>query len=205
VNDLITFLLPTLIVARRLDSATSRRCTDDGTFLKKVRAAMQNQPDPMQRYERAYRPRSLLRGVVSGLVVALLLGSCVALGLIPALAAGQDSPRSHAFQLLFSALFALLGLLVLLTERQLRRAGWSRSPVSFVRLLFTTTAGLTFWAGLALVGIALARLEAPASAGPLNIFFWSVAGLWLLLEIILTALHLLRPRRAQAPGRDAGD
>lgn len=166
---------------------------------------MQNRPDPLQGYEQTYRRRSLLRVVVSAVVVALLLGSCVALALVPVLASGQDSVTSRAFQVLFSSLFALLGLLLLLTERQLRQVGWSRSPVSFARLLFTTAAGLTFWTGLALVGVALARLEAPAQAGPLNILFWAVAGLWLLLEVLLTALHLLRPRRAHAPGREAGE
>ena len=150
----------------------------------------------------APRRRFPLRLLVSGLTLALLVGSCVALALVPALASGQDSPRSRAFQVLFSALFALLGVLLMLTERQLRQIGWSRSPVSFIRLLFTTTSGLTFWTGLALLGIALARLEAPAISAPLSILFWSVAGLWLLLEIILTALHLLRPRRARAPGRN---
>lgn len=135
-------------------------------------------------------------------MLALLVGSCVTLALVPALSSGQDSPTSRAFQVLFSALFALLGVLLMLTERQLRQLGWSRSPVSFARLLFTTASGLTFWTGLALLGIALARLEAPTAALPLNILFWSVAGLWLLLEIVLTALHLLRPRRARAPGRN---
>lgn len=157
---------------------------------------MQEHPD------RAPGRRFPLRLLVGGLTLALLVGSCVALALIPALASGQDSPRSRAFQVLFSALFALLGVLLMLTERQLRQLGWSRSPVSFIRLLFTTTSGLTFWTGLALLGIALARLEAPAASAPLSILFWAVAGLWLLLEIILTALHLLRPRRARAPGRN---
>jgi hypothetical protein len=157
---------------------------------------MQEHPD------RAPRHRFPLRFVVGGLALALLVGSCVAFALVPALSSGQDSPRSRAFQVLFSALFALLGVLLMLTERQLRQLGWSRSPVSFARLLFTTASGLTFWTGLALLGIALARLEAPAVSSPLNILFWSVAGLWLLLEIALNVLHLLRPRRARAPGRN---
>ncbi len=157
----------------------------------------------MQEYpDRAPRHRFPLRFAVGGLALALLMGSCAALALVPALSSGQDSPRSRAFQVLFSALFALLGVLLMLTERQLRQLGWSRSPVSFARLLLTTASGLTFWTGLALLGIALARLEAPAVAAPLNIVFWSVAGLWLLLEIALNVLHLLRPRRARAPGRE---
>ena len=166
---------------------------------------MQEHPERGPAQTRAPRRRFPLRVLVGGLTLALMIGSCVALALIPALASNQDSPTSRAFQVLFSALFALLGLLLMLTERQLRQLGWSRSPVSFVRLLFTTVSGLTFWTGLALLGIALARLEAPAASAPLGILFWSVAGLWLLLEIILTALHLLRPRRARAPGREIGE
>jgi hypothetical protein len=161
---------------------------------------MQERPDQWQ--APAPRRRFPLRLLVGGLILALLMGSCITLALAPAFSSGQDSPHSRAFQVLFSALFALLGLLLALTERQLRQIGWSRSPASFARLLFTSGAGLTFWAGLALLGIALARLTAPAVASPLNILFWSVAGLWLLLEITLTALHLLRPRRARAPGRE---
>ena len=70
------------------------------------------------------------------------------------------------------------------------------------RLLFKSAAGLKLWTGLALLGIALGRAEAPAWAGPLNILFWAVAGAWLLLELLFTALYLLRPRRVRAPGLD---
>jgi hypothetical protein len=164
---------------------------------------MQAPPDPWPGLP-APRFRRLLRPLISALVVTLMLSSCVALALIPLFAIGSrhETQTDHAFQVLFAGLFALLGLLLMLTERQLRQRGHLRARVSFVHLLFTTASGLTFWTGLALFGIALARLEAPAVAGPLNIAFWSIAGLWLLAEIALNALHLLRPRRARAPGRD---
>lgn len=136
--------------------------------------------------------------------MGLVLSSCVALVLIPILAirSQHETSTDRAFQVLFAALFALVGLLLMLTQRQLRQRGPARPPISFARLLFTTASGLTFWAGLLLFGIALTRLEAPTVAAPLNIFFWSVAGLWLLAELILNARALLRPRRARAPGRE---
>jgi hypothetical protein len=95
-----------------------------------------------------------------------------------------------------------MGLLLTLTERQLRRRDRARAPISFIHLLFTTTFGLTFWSGLALFGLALAQLEAPVAAGPLSVAFWTVAGCWLLAEIILNARYLLHPRRVRAPGRN---
>jgi threonine/homoserine/homoserine lactone efflux protein len=164
---------------------------------------MQEYPDPL-RARHARRLRHSLRWLVSALIVGLLLCSCAGLALTPIFAAnaGHETQTDHAFQVLFAGLFALLGLLLMLTERQLRQRGWSRAPVSFVHLLFTTPSGLTFWTGLALFGIALARLEAPTVADPLNILFWATAGLWLLAEIVLNARYLLRPRRARAPGRE---
>ncbi|HEY7356880.1 MAG TPA: hypothetical protein VH590_10450 [Ktedonobacterales bacterium] len=164
---------------------------------------MQAPPDPWQEPP-APRFRRALRSLMSALIVTLLLGSCTALALIPIFAVGSrhETQTDHAFQVLFAGLFALLGLLLMLTERQLRQRGRLPAPVSFVRLLFTTASGLTFWTGVALFGIALARLEAPAVADPLNIAFWAIAGCWLLAEIALNARHLLRPRRARAPGRD---
>lgn len=164
---------------------------------------MQEPPDPWQAPP-APRLRWPLRLIVSALIVGLLLCSCAALALIPVFSARspQESQTDHAFQVLFAALFALLGLLLVLTERQLRQRGWARAPVSFAHLLFTSASGLTFWTGLALFGIALARLEAPAAADPLNILFWAIAGFWLLAEILLNARYLLRPRRARAPGRE---
>ncbi len=162
---------------------------------------MQERPDPRRH---PLLSRHALRLIVGALAVGLLLSSCAALALVPIFAAHtqQESQTDHAFQVLFAALFALLGILLMLTERQLRQQGWSRAPVSFGTLLFTTPSGLTFWTGLALFGIALARLEAPAAADPLNISFWALAALWLLAEIVLNTRHLLRPRRARAPGRD---
>jgi len=162
---------------------------------------MQERPD---RWRNPMRSRQAVRLLVGALIVGLLLCSCAALALIPLFAARapQESQTDHAFQALFAALFALLGVLLMLTERQLRQQGWSRSPVSFGALLFTTPAGLTFWTGLALFGIALARLEAPAAADPLNMLFWALAALWLLAEVILS---LRRPGRARAPGREPGE
>ncbi|SRR5579885_903373 len=164
---------------------------------------MQAPPDPWQGPP-APRFRRTLRSIISALIVGLILCTCILLALIPIFAIGSrhETQTDHAFQVLFAGLFALLGLLLMLTERQLRQRGYLRAPVSFAYLLFTTASGLTFWTGLALFGIALARLEAPAIAGPLNIAFWSIAGLWLLAEITLNALHLLRPRRARAPGQE---
>lgn len=164
---------------------------------------MQEPPD-LWRAQQAPRFRQSLRLIVSALIVGLLLCSCAALALVPIFAIGsrQETKTDHVFQVLFAALFALLGLLLVLTERQLRLRGWSRTPVAFVHLLFTTASGLTFWTGLALFGIALARLEAPAIASPLNILFWAVAVLWLLAEAILNARYLLRPRHARAPTRE---
>jgi hypothetical protein len=158
---------------------------------------MQTPPDP----PRFRRP---LRLILSALIVGLVLSTCVALALIPILAIGSphETQTDRAFQVLFAALFALLGLLFMLTERQLRQRGPARNRVSFARLLFATASGLTFWAGLLLFGIALARLNIPAAADPLNIIFWSAAGLWLLTELILNARALLLPRRARAPGRE---
>ncbi|HEY7349558.1 MAG TPA: hypothetical protein VH599_14680 [Ktedonobacterales bacterium] len=164
---------------------------------------MQDQPDPWQAPP-APRFNSPLGVIISALIVGLLLCSCAATALVPVFVASspQETTTDHAFQVLFTALFVLLGLLLLLTERQLLRRSWPRTPVSFARLLFTTASGITFWTGLVLFGIALARLTAPAVADPLNIAFWAVAALWLLTEIILNARHLLRPRRARAPGHD---
>jgi hypothetical protein len=160
----------------------------------------------MQERDDRQRAWRRVRLVVSALILGLVLASCAALALIPITAAVSGRPETgSAFQALFAALFALLGLLMLLTERQLRQRGWSRAPVSFVTLLFTTPSGLTFWTGLALFGLALAGLEAPAYAGPLNIAFWALAGFWLLIELALNARHLLRPGRAHAPGRDDGE
>jgi formate-dependent nitrite reductase membrane component NrfD len=154
--------------------------------------------------ERPGRRRWPLR-VVGAALVGLLLCSCGAMALLPVLAGGgHETQTDHAFQVLFAALFALLGLLLLLTERQLRQIGWSRSPVSLARLLFTSRASFTFWVGVALFGVALARLEFPAQAGALNVGFWALAAFWLLGEVAITALFLLRPRRVRAPGRDAG-
>ncbi len=167
---------------------------------------MQEPPDPWQ--EEPGPPfRRSLRLVAGTLIVGLAICTCVALALIPlfAISSPHETRTDHAFQVLFAALFALMGLLLTLTERQLRQRDHRRAPVSFVRLLFTTTFGLTFWAGLALFGLALAQLEAPAVAGPLNVAFWAVAGLWLVTEIALNARYLLRPRRARAPGRRAGE
>jgi hypothetical protein len=161
---------------------------------------MQEQPDLPAPPE-----RHLLRRVISALVVGLALCTCVALALIPifAIQSPHQTQTDHAFQVLFAALFTLMGLLLTVTERQLRRRDRARAPVSFLHLLLTTTFGLTFWAGLALFGLALAQLEAPAAAGPLGIAFWAVAGCWLLAEIVLNARYLLRPRRVRAPGRRA--
>ncbi len=163
---------------------------------------MQEPPDPA-----APRPRRLLRRIISALIVGLVFCTCVALALIPvfAIKSPHQTQTDHAFQVLFAALFTLMGLLLTLTERQLRRRDRARAPVSFLRLLLTTTFGLTFWAGLALFGLALAQLEAPAADGPLTIAFWAVAGCWLLAEIVLNARYLLRPRRVRAPGRQADD
>ncbi len=163
---------------------------------------MQEYPDPFG-FPPQQRRRVPVYLVVGGLALALLVGSCVVLALTPFLASDQESADSRAFQVLFSALFALLGLLLMLTERQLRQIGWPHASVSLARLLFTSASGLTFWTGLALLGIALARLEAPAYASPLNVLFWSVVGLWLLAELLLTVGHLARPRRVRAPDRDA--
>lgn len=164
---------------------------------------MQAPPDPWQGPP-APRFRRTLRSIMSALIVGLILCSCILLALIPIFAIGSrhETQTDHAFQVLFAGLFALLGLLLMLTERQLRQRGHLRAPISFAHLLFITPSSLTFWTGLALFGIALARLEAPTVAGPLNIAFWSIAGLWLLAEIGLNVRHLLRPRRARAPGRD---
>jgi glucan phosphoethanolaminetransferase (alkaline phosphatase superfamily) len=171
--------------------------------LEGAMATMRQSPDPRQA-QPAPRFRRALRLIIGALIVGLLLCSCLALALVPLFAIGsrQETSTDHAFQVLFTALFALLGLLFLLTERQLRRRDRLQAPLSFTRLLFATASGLTFWTGLALFGLALARLEAPAVAGPLNIVFWAVVALWLLAEIILNARHLLRPRRARAPGRE---
>ncbi len=156
--------------------------------------------------EQRRRGRWPLR-MVGTLLLGLLLVSCGALALIPIFApdASHETQTDRAFQVLFAALFALLGLLLLLTERQLRQIGWSRAPVSLLRLLFTSRASFTFWVGLALFGVALARLRLPAQAGALNVGFWGLAGFWLLGEVVLTARLFLRPRRARAPGRDAGE
>jgi hypothetical protein len=164
---------------------------------------MQQPPDPWQE-EQALRHRRLVRLIVMALIAGLLLCSCGALALIPIFAATsqQETPTDHAFQVLFAALFTLLGLLLMFTERQLRQRALGLAPISFVRLLFTSPFGLTFWTGLALFGIALVRLAVPAIASPLNILFWATAGLWLLAEIALNARYLLRPRRARAPGRN---
>jgi formate-dependent nitrite reductase membrane component NrfD len=142
--------------------------------------------------------------VLGTLLVGLLLCSCGALALIPLFAqsARHETQTDRAFQVLFAALFALLGLLILLTERQLRQMGWSRAPVSLARLLFTSLSSFTFWVGLALFGLALARLMLSAQADALNTAFWTVAGFWLVGEAAITARMFLRPRRARAPGRD---
>jgi len=120
---------------------------------------MQEPPDPWQAPPEPHLHWPL-RLIVSALIVGLLLCSCAALALIPIFSARspQETQTDHAFQVLFAALFALLGLLLMLTERQLRQRGHLRAPVSFAHLLFTTASGLTFWTGLALFGIALARL-----------------------------------------------
>src|SRR5215813_1787237 len=117
---------------------------------------MQVPPDPPPG-QPAPRIRQPLRIVASTLIVGLVLCTCLMLALVPVFALGsqQETQTDHAFQVLFAALFALLGLLLMLTERQLRRRGRPAAPVSFVRLLFTTTSGLTFWAGVALFSIAL--------------------------------------------------
>jgi hypothetical protein len=155
--------------------------------------------------ERARRGRWPLRAVAA-LLVGLLLCSCGALALIPVLALGasRETQTGRAFQVLFAALFALLGLLILLTERQLRQMGWSRAPVSFARLLFASVSSFTFWVGLALFGLALARLELPAQAGALNTAFWAIVLFWLIGEVAMMVRFFLRPRRARAPGRDEG-
>ncbi len=163
---------------------------------------MQAAPDPRQA-QPAPRARQTLRFILRTLIVGFLLCSCVGLALIPiflAVGARQETQTDRAFQVLFAGLFALLGLLFLLTEHQLRRRGRALAPFSFFHLLFTTASGLTFWTGLILFGLAIIRLEVPAAAEPLNILFWAVVGLWLLAEIILNARALLRPRIARAPG-----
>jgi threonine/homoserine/homoserine lactone efflux protein len=165
---------------------------------------MQIPPDPWQA-QPAPRARQRLRVIIQTLIVGFLFCSCVGLALIPifyAVSARQETQTDRAFQVLFAGLFALLGLLFMLTERQLRQRGRVLAPFSFARLLFTTASGLTFWAGIILFGLALIRLEVPTLAEPLNIFFWAVVGLWLLAEIILNARALLRPRIARAPGPD---
>jgi formate-dependent nitrite reductase membrane component NrfD len=140
------------------------------------------------------------------LLLGLWLGSCAAVALLPVLArGGQETRTDRAFQVLFAALFALLGLLIVLTERQLRQIGWSRAPVSLARLLFASASSFTFWVGLALFGLALARLELPAEAGALNVGFWVIAVGWVLGEGGLLVRLFLRPRRARAPGRAAGE
>lgn len=156
--------------------------------------------------ERRRRGRWPLR-VVGALLLGLLLVSCGAMALIPLFAgdASHETQTDRAFQVLFAALFALLGLLLLLTERQLRQMGWSRAPISLLRLLFTSRASFTFWVGVVLFGVALARLRLPAQAGTLNVVFWAVVGAWLLGEVLLIARLFLRPRRARAPGRDVGE
>ena len=162
---------------------------------------MQAPPDPWR--EPAPRFRRLLRLIISALIVGLVLSTCVALVLIPILAIGSrhETSTDRAFQVLFAALFALVGLLLMLAQRQLRRRGPARPPISFTRLLFTTASGLTFWAGLLLFGIALARLEAPAVAKPRSTSSSGASpALWLLAELTLNARALLRPRRARAPG-----
>src|SRR5690242_4938533 len=129
----------------------------------------------MQAQPERPRRRWVLR-VVGALLVGLLLCSCGALALIPLLARhAPDTQMDRAFQVLFAALFTLLGLLLLLTERQLRQRGWSRSPVSLARLLFASRASLTLWVGVALFGVALARMNLSAQAGVLNIAFWAIA------------------------------
>ncbi len=155
-------------------------------------------PEPPARQQ-----RRRLRFTMSALIVGLMIASCIAVTLIPLLAApGQESQIDRAFQVVFAALFTLLGLVLVLTERQLRRRGWPHRPTPLVRLLFASLSGLTFWTGLALMGIALARLEAPAAAGTLNSVFWAVVGLWLLAQLLFNGRRLMRPRRARAPGRN---
>lgn len=165
---------------------------------------MQIPPDPWQE-QPAPRFRPALRLIVSASIVGFLVCSCIGLALVPVfftIGSHQESQTDRAFQVLFAGLFMLLGLLFMLTERQLRRRDRAQPPISLARLLFATTSGLTFWAGLLLFGIALARLEAPIVANPLNILFWAIVGLWLLVEIILNLHAFLRPRRARAPGHD---
>jgi hypothetical protein len=155
-------------------------------------------PEPPARQQ-----RRRLRFTMSALIVGLMIASCIAVTLIPLLAApGQESQIDRAFQVVFAALFTLLGLVLVLTERQLRRRGWPHRPPPLARLLFASLSGLTFWTGLALMGIALARLEAPAAAGTLNSVFWAVVGLWLLAQLLFNGRRLMRPRRARAPGRN---
>ncbi len=154
--------------------------------------------------ERSPRGRWPLR-VLGALLVGLLLCSCGALALIPLFAqrASHETQADRAFQVLFAALFTLLGALLLFTERQLRQRGWSRAPISLVRLLFTSRASFTFWMGLALFGVALARLRLSTQADALNVAFWAIAAFWLIGEAVMIARVFLWPRRARAPGRDA--
>ena len=151
----------------------------------------------------ARRRRRRLRVGMTALFVGLVLVTCTAVALIPLFAnSGSETRTDRAFQVLFAALFTLLGLLLVFTERQIRRRGRAQTLIPFVKLFFTSPTGLTFWTGLVLVGIALARLESPGVAGPLNDVFWAVVGLWLLAQLLFNARRLMHPRRARAPGRD---
>lgn len=151
----------------------------------------------------ARRRSRKLRVGMSALFLGLVLVTCTAVALIPLLAgSGSETQTYRALLVLFAALFTLLGLLLVFTERQIRRRGRAQALIPFVKLFFTSLSGLTFWIGLVLVGIAVTRLESPAVAGPLNNVFWAVVGLWLLLQLLFNARRVMRPRRARAPGRD---
>ena len=149
------------------------------------------------------RQRRGMRVALTALFVGLVLVVCIAVALIPFFAGAGRPSQADPFQVVFAALFTLLGLLLAFTERQIRRRGRPHAVAPFFKLLFTSVSGLTFWIGLALVGIAVARLETPPGvAGPLNNVFWAVVGLWLLLQLLFNGRRLMRPRRARAPGRN---
>lgn len=151
----------------------------------------------------ARRRSRKLRVGMSALFLGLVLVTCAAVALIPLFANSSNGTQAdRAFQVLFAALFALLGLLLVFTEREIRRRGRAQALIPLVKLFFTSLSGLTFWTGLVLVGIALARLESPNLAAPLNSVFWAVVGLWLLAQLLFNARRLMHPRRARAPGRN---